>query len=86
MVQYYQLGAEKRLNEVVMAGSHDAGITQGGGNAKTQGLDIRGQADAGVRLFDLRVAAAARGVQPQVKLKTYHGPLASVPVYKEVQG
>jgi hypothetical protein len=86
MVQYYQLGAEKRLNEIVMAGSHDAGITHGGANAKTQGKDIQGQADAGVRLFDLRVAAAARGVHAEVKMKTYHGPLSSRTVRKRVQG
>jgi hypothetical protein len=86
MIQYYDLGAEKRLNEIVMAGSHDAGITQGGGNAMTQNLDILGQAYAGVRLFDLRVAAAAVGVQPEVKMKTYHGPLTSVAVRKEVRG
>ena len=58
MILYYQLGAKKRLNEIVMAGRHNAGITKGGGNAMTQKLDIQGQALAGVRLFDLRVAGA----------------------------
>lgn len=88
MVQYYQLGAEKRLNEIVMAGSHDAGITQGGGNAKTQKLDILGQASAGVRLFDLRVAGESVKVfgQKQVELKTYHGPLTKSNVTKPVTG
>ncbi len=27
MISYYQLGAGKQLNEIVVAGSHDAGIT-----------------------------------------------------------
>ena len=58
MILYYRLGAEKRLNEIVMAGSHDAGITRGGGNAMTQKYDILGQTIAGVRLFDLRIAGA----------------------------
>ncbi|MBI3380505.1 MAG: hypothetical protein HY019_00735 [Aquabacterium sp.] len=57
MISYYQLGADKRLNEIVMAGSHDAGITSGASNVQTQDLDIRGQAEAGVRVFDLRIAA-----------------------------
>jgi hypothetical protein len=57
MIHYYRLGADKQLNEIVMAGSHDAGITGGASNVQTQNLDIRGQADAGVRVFDLRIAA-----------------------------
>ena len=73
MIQYYKLGAEKRLNEIVMAGTHDAGITKGKWNAKTQKLNIRGQADAGVRIFDLRIAGSAAPVFGDVKLKTYHG-------------
>lgn len=54
MISYYQLGENKKLNEIVFAGSHDAAITQGGGNAKTQDLDVHGQASAGVLLFDIR--------------------------------
>lgn len=84
MIRYYDLGGDKRLNEIVMAGSHDAGITQGGGNAMTQSLDIREQADAGVRLFDLRVAGA--GVKKHVELRTYHGPLSKKVVQKDVLG
>ena len=26
MIKYYRLGADKQLNEIVMVGSHDAGI------------------------------------------------------------
>jgi hypothetical protein len=58
MIRYYRLGAFKQLNEIVMAGSHDAGITGGGANVQTQDKDIKGQAAAGVRVFDLRIAAA----------------------------
>ncbi|HEX5439194.1 MAG TPA: hypothetical protein VFW98_18720 [Gemmatimonadaceae bacterium] len=58
MVNYYELGPDKRLNEIVVAGSHDAGITGGGGNVRTQALNIGQQAKAGVRVFDLRIAAA----------------------------
>ena len=57
MINYYHLGADRQLNDIVMAGSHDAGITGGASNVQTQDLDIRGQAEAGVRVFDLRIAA-----------------------------
>lgn len=76
MIRYADLGAGKQLNEVVFAGSHDAGITTGGGNAQTQSLNILGQAQAGVRFFDLRVAAFATGNMSygakQVELKAFH--------------
>jgi hypothetical protein len=76
MVTYYELGADKRLNEIVVAGSHDAGITSGKDNVKTQDLDIGGQARAGVRVFDLRVTAAAvhtpHGETKQVELRAFH--------------
>src|SRR5262249_24616857 len=72
-MHYYHLGPERRLNEIVMAGSHDAGITSGGGNALTQNLNIFAQAKAGVRLFDVRVAGF--GNIRHVSLKTYHGIL-----------
>lgn len=57
MIEYSKLGSHRRLNELVMAGSHDAGITKGGKNEATQDRDIFGQAIAGVRVFDLRIAA-----------------------------
>lgn len=88
MIEYYKLGARKRLNQIVMAGSHDAGITRGGANAKTQGLNIFGQATEGVRIFDLRVtgvASKSNGVK-QVQLQTYHGPLNKKAVQKPVAG
>jgi hypothetical protein len=85
MIEYNQLGGDKRLNEIVFAGSHDAGIMYGDGNEKTQGLDIRGQADAGVRIFDLRVAAARHG-HKKVELKTYHGGPTKKDVHRPVMG
>jgi hypothetical protein len=76
MIKYFDLGAGKKLNEIVMAGSHDAGIMSGGVNVQTQDLDIGGQAAAGVRVFDLRVAAAAApgqgGGPKEAKLVAFH--------------
>lgn len=46
-----------RLNEVIIPGSHDAGVyTANRDNVQTQALDIAGQANAGCRFFDLRIA------------------------------
>ncbi len=61
VIEYYDLGPDKKLNEIVMAGSHDAGITGGGSNVQTQDRDIYEQAKAGVRIFDLRIALATTG-------------------------
>lgn len=76
MIKYLDLGADKTLNDIVMAGSHDAGITTGASNAQTQVLDIGEQARAGVRFFDIRVAAFATGNTSygakQVELKSFH--------------
>lgn len=75
MLKYSNLGRHKQLNEIVMAGSHDAGITEGGGNVQTQNMDIYLQAYAGVRLFDIRIAGksvADRGVGKEAQLKAYH--------------
>jgi hypothetical protein len=58
MVTYYELGKNRQLNEVVIAGTHDAGITSGGDGVQTQTLNILQQAIRGVRFFDIRVAAA----------------------------
>ncbi len=76
MIKYADLGLDKKLNEIVMAGSHDAGITGGGSNIQTQNLDIGGQAAVGVRIFDLRVAAAkvpgTHGPGKQAELRAFH--------------
>src|SRR5215468_5648371 len=75
MVAYYSLGKDKKLNEIVIAGSHDAGITGGRMWTQTQSLDIYGQAKAGVRVFDIRIAAGGRWVhRAGAELKTFHGP------------
>ena len=75
MINYYELGANKCLNEIVVAGSHDAGITSGKSNVKTQNLNIFLQASVGVRFFDIRIAAEAAGGAPgekRVELKAFH--------------
>ena len=76
MIKYIDLGKDIQLNQIVLAGSHDAGITEGGKNIKTQDLDILGQARSGVRFFDLRVVARTV-VDPNsnvkhAKLSTFH--------------
>ena len=76
MIKYSDLGAHRKLNEIVMAGSHDAGITGGDKNAQTQTLNIGQQARAGVRFFDLRIAAFATnqredGVK-KVEMRAFH--------------
>jgi hypothetical protein len=72
MLKYIDLGADKQLNEVVFAGSHDAGVTEGESHAQTQSLDIFGQAAAGVRFFDVRVAAK----DDASNLRSFHAPKA----------
>jgi len=74
---YFSLGGHKKLNEIVMVGSHDAGIDQGDANAQTQDLDIAGQAEVGVRIFDIRITAQIVKNAPGgdvARLVTYHGP------------
>jgi hypothetical protein len=78
MIKYSNLGQHKQLNEIVMAGSHDAGVTEGGANVQTQNMDIYLQAYAGVRLFDIRIAGqsvADRGVGKEAQLKAYHSAI-----------
>lgn len=79
-ISYHELaGGSKRLNEVVFAGSHDAGINDGSWFVKTQKHNIILQAIAGVRIFDLRIAATSVsgkvGGVKKAELKTYHGAL-----------
>ena len=87
--KYFKLGGAKRLHEIVMVGTHDAGINQPGhGNVQTQTLDIAGQASAGVRFFDLRIAAAKSAPGPQgkrVEMKAYHGDLKTKTKLREVE-
>jgi hypothetical protein len=80
-IKYYDLGGLKKLHEIVMVGTHDAAITRGHGNVQTQTLNILQQATAGVRFFDLRIAAAkvagAPGQPKGAELQAYHGSLST---------
>lgn len=80
-IKYYDLGGLKKLHEIVMVGTHDAAITRGHGNVQTQTLNILQQATAGVRFFDLRIAAAkvagTTGQPKGVELQAYHGSLST---------
>ena len=65
----------KQLNQIVIPGSHDAGIYGlDKENVKTQELDIGGQAMAGVRFFDMRIATAKSGWgnSATYEQKSYH--------------
>ena len=77
MITYYALGKKKQLNQIVIAGTHDAGITGGGSGVQTQSLNIGEQAMAGVRFFDVRVAAAVTSQthasgRPVAELRAFH--------------
>jgi hypothetical protein len=77
MLTYYELGKNRKLHEVVVAGTHDAGITGGGSGVKTQTLNILQQAACGVRFFDLRIAAAVTSQthasgRPVAELRAFH--------------
>ena len=58
-VTYYSEYKNKKLCEVVLLGSHDAGIAKGNSNTQTQTKGIGDQALKGARFFDLRIAAFA---------------------------
>lgn len=70
-IKYFNLGAHRRLHEIIFAGSHDASITSGKKHVQTQDLDIYDQAKTGVRLFDLRILAL--GDEQGASLLGYHG-------------
>lgn len=73
-VKYMNLGGAKRLNEIVIVGTHDAGISAGASNVQTQNLDIAEQATVGVRFFDIRVAATTTSVGgvKALEMRTFH--------------
>jgi len=63
------------LNEVVIPGAHDAGIYVGDRRfVKTQGINIAGQANAGCRFFDMRIATQreGKGSAATYSHKAYH--------------
>ena len=70
MISYSSLGPDLRMCDVVFAGSHDAGITEGSGPTKAQSDSIYAQATSGARFFDVRIGAFTEG--NKVKLKTFH--------------
>ncbi len=78
MLTYHDLGKSRQLNEIVFAGTHDAGITRGGSGVQTQSLNIGEQAKVGVRFFDLRIAAAVTSQshptsgRPVAELRAFH--------------
>lgn len=72
MAVSYKNLLNKPVNELVFAGTHDAGIDGGGSNEQTQSMDIGGQASAGSRIFDLRVAVHSK-VGGGNELQAYHG-------------
>lgn len=74
MAVSYRNYQNRNINDLVFAGTHDAGINTGSGNEKTQTLDIGGQAAAGARIFDLRIAVRSSGLKGSGVLKAYHGP------------
>jgi hypothetical protein len=73
---YLQPYHHKFLNEIVIPGAHDAGIYVQGSkdNVQTQALDIAGQATAGCRFFDLRIATrqVTEGGVARYEQKAYH--------------
>ena len=69
-VNYYSLGRDKRLCDVVFAGSHDAGIYKGGAPTRAQRDSIAVQAGHGARFFDVRVGAFK--TLNKVNMKTFH--------------
>lgn len=72
-ITYHDKYKHRKLNEMILLGSHDAAIDTGGSNAKTQTQDIFGQANDGARFFDLRVAAFKTSFMGgKVELRSYH--------------
>lgn len=71
----YDAYRDKKLNEVIMLGSHDAGITKGNANTRTQIGGILAQANAGARFFDVRVAGFYNARLGATALRTYHDEL-----------
>ncbi len=73
-------GGDRQLNQIIFAGAHDAGISGGRHNVKTQHTGIRLQANAGVRLFDVRITDTPIGQA------TYHGNAKFDPGKKKALG
>ncbi|HEX4936805.1 MAG TPA: hypothetical protein VFV33_26670, partial [Gemmatimonadaceae bacterium] len=77
MINYFELGKDRLLHDIVFAGTHDAGITGGGKGVQTQTLNIGEQAMKGVRFFDVRIAAAVTSKKDEsgrsvAELRAFH--------------
>lgn len=76
----------KKLNEIVIPGSHDTGIYVNnlGGNTKTQAFNFKQQAQAGCRFFDMRIATHKTNINGVKKYEhaAYHADKAGVGNYK----
>ena len=70
-VTYFAEYQHKKLCEVVLLGSHDAGIDKGNANTRTQTEGIGAQAVKGARFFDLRIAAFGNR-SGTVSMRAYH--------------
>lgn len=84
-VEYSTLGQNRKVNEVVFAGSHDAAITSGGMRAQTQKYSIYMQAWCGVRIFDIRISGQRTGLSG-AKLSAFHGSNTPSVVSKKLGG
>lgn len=60
---------DKKLCEVVVSGTQDSAMNEGGEKYKTQTLNIYEQAKEGVRIFDVRIRVHAK----TKKLTGFHG-------------
>src|SRR5699024_8286133 len=78
-IRYHNLGPAKQLHEIVFAGSHDAGITGGGVNVRTQSHNLYEQAGHGIRFFDMRVAASTVVVDGEryAEMRTFHSGITT---------
>ncbi|WP_266157247.1 tectonin domain-containing protein [Dyella silvatica] len=74
MTSGYELIKERTLRELVIPGSHDAGMYLGGISivGKTQDLSIYDQLKEGVRYFDIR-PLARKAADGSYSFVTYHG-------------
>lgn len=68
---FKSVAGNTKLNEVIMVGSHDAGIATGDSNTKAQDYNIGLQAACGARFFDIRIIATLRKSLAGEKVATF---------------
>ena len=78
-IRYHNLGPAKLLHDIVFAGSHDAGITQGAANVRTQSHNLFEQAGHGIRFFDMRIAASTVVIDGErfAEMRTFHSGITT---------